>query len=89
MEKIICKQQTAPHKIHTMSNQILVLKTSLVFSSDVEKAGTLLDSHPQIVNWNIDLEDCDKVLRAECCGLTETDIVEVLRRAGYEAEKLH
>ena len=72
-----------------MSNQILVLKTSLVLSSDIEKVGILLDSQPQIVKWSVDLEDCDKVLRIECSELTEADIAEVLHGAGYEAEKLH
>jgi hypothetical protein len=71
-----------------MSNQILVLKTSLAAQSDVEKAGILLDSHPQIVEWNTDLEDCDRVLRVECIGLTEADIVDMLQMLGYEAEKM-
>ena len=71
-----------------MSKQILVLKTSLVSRVDVEKAGIFLDSHPQIDEWNIDLEDYDKVLRIESNGLTETDIAVLLHVAGYEAEKL-
>ena len=65
------------------------MKTSLASSFDVEKTGVFLDSHPQIVAWNIDLEDCDKVLRVECCGLSEADIVVLLHLAGYEAEKLY
>jgi len=72
-----------------MLKQILVLKTSLAAKSEIKRIGILLDSHPQIVEWNVDLEDCDKVLRVACYGLTETDIAEVLRRAGYKAEKLY
>ena len=71
-----------------MSKQILLLKTSLVLQSDVEKAGVYLNSHPQIAEWSVDTEDCDKVLRIKCCELTETDIAILLRLAGYEAEKL-
>ncbi|MDR0794840.1 MAG: hypothetical protein LBE79_02120 [Tannerella sp.] len=69
--------------------QILVLKTSLAARSDVEKAAKLLDSHIQIIEWNVDLEDCDRVLRVECIGLTEADIVEILNWLGYEADKLY
>ena len=72
-----------------MLKQILVLKTSLTSLSDLEKIGVMLGSLPQIAKWNVDLEDCDKVLRIECYGLTEANIVEALRKAGYEAEKLY
>jgi len=72
-----------------MTKKILVLKTSLTARSEVEKIGILLNAHPQIVKWDIDLDDCDKVLRIESSnGLTEADIAEVLRKIGYEAEKL-
>jgi len=72
-----------------MKKQILVLKTSLVSRLDVEKAGKLFDRLSQIIEWNIDLEDCDRVLRIECIGLTEEHIAILLRRIGYKAEKLY
>ena len=72
-----------------MTKKILVLKTSLTARSEVEKIGILLNALPQIVKWDIDLDDCDKVLRIESSnGLTEADVAEVLRKKGYEAEKL-
>jgi len=52
--------------------QILVFKTSIASKKDVKKVDILLDSHPQIVGWNIDLENCDKILQVVCkprkCG---------------------
>ena len=72
-----------------MSEQILVLKTSIASKSDVRKMDVLLDCHPQAVGWSVDLEDCDRVLRVVCNGMTKADIVELLNLAGYEAEKLH
>ena len=71
-----------------MSNQILVLKTSIASKKDVKKIDILLDCHPQIVGWNIDLENCDKILQVVCNGITEADIVELLHLAGYEAETI-
>jgi hypothetical protein len=71
-----------------MPKQILVLKTSLTAQSEVEEIGILLDRYPQIIEWNVDLEDCDKVLRIVSNGLMEVDIVEMLHKAGCEAEEL-
>ena len=70
------------------SRNILVLKTSIVTSFDLLRAGMLLFPHPQIIDWHVDLEDCDKVLRIECDELNEVDIVGILREAGIEAERL-
>ena len=68
--------------------KILVFKTSIVTHLDMLQAGMLLSPHPQIINWHVDLEDCDKVLRIECYGLNEADIVEILKETGIEATKL-
>ena len=70
------------------NRKILVLKTSIVTRLDLIRAGKLLFSHPQITNWHVDLEDCDKVLRIECYGLNETDIERILKKAEFEAERL-
>ena len=72
-----------------MLHQILVLKTSLATKVDIRKIDLLFDSHPQIVGWNVDLEDCDRVLRVVCNEMTEADIVELLHLVGFEAVKLH
>ena len=69
--------------------KILVLKTSIVTRFDLLKVDMLLFSHPQIFNWHVDLDDCDKVLRIECYGLNESDIAGILKEAGFEAERLH
>jgi len=71
-----------------MPKQILLLKTSFSSKSEVQKLGKLLGKIAQIVEWSIDLEDCDKVLRIVCYGLTEELIAVILRRAGLKAEKL-
>ena len=70
------------------SRNILVLKTSIVTSFDLLRAGMLLFPHPQIIDWHVDLEDCDKVLRIECYGLNEADIAEILKEAEVDAERL-
>jgi len=68
--------------------KILILKTSIVTSLDLLQVGMLLNPHQQIINWHVDLEDCDKVLRIDCFGLNEADIVRILIEVGIEAERL-
>ena len=70
------------------NRNILVLKTSIVTHQEMLQAGMSLSAHPQIINWHIDLEDCDKVLRIECDDLNEADIVKILKEAGIEADRL-
>ncbi len=71
-----------------INKKVLILKTSLVSGSEVERISPLLNDDPLIDDWSVDLEDCDKVLRIECYGLSETDIVEMLQHAGVKAEEL-
>ena len=70
------------------NRNILVLKTSIVTHQEMLQAGMSLSAHPQIINWHIDLEDCDKVLRIECYGLNEADIAGILSETGIEADRL-
>ena len=70
------------------NRKILVLKTSIGTRLDLLRADKLLSHHPQIINWHVDLEDYDKVLRIECCGLSEADIAEILKKAELKAERL-
>ncbi len=70
------------------ANTVIVLKTSVATRLDLVRAGRLLFPNPCIFDWHFDLDDCDKVLRIECSGLHETDIIGILHQAGFEAEKL-
>ncbi len=70
------------------NKKILIFKTSLISNQEVEHISSLLNDDPLIDDWNVDLEDCDKVLRVECYGLNEEDIVGILHQAGIKAEEL-
>ena len=92
-EKGVSKDETLFFKVSFFSNkdmtkQILLLKTSFSSKSEVQILGKLLGKISQIVEWSIDLEDCDKVLRIVSYGLTEEIIAVILRKAGFKAEKL-
>ena len=71
----------------TLSN-ILVFKTNLREMNDVENVAFLLDEHDQIIQWNVDREDVDKVLRIETEQLEAIDVIRIIRALGYECEEL-
>ena len=71
----------------TLSN-ILVFKTNLREMNDVENVAFLLDEHDQIIQWNVDREDVDKVLRIETDQLEAIDVIRIIRALGYECEEL-
>ena len=68
--------------------EILVFKTNVTSKKKVSKLSPLLTSVPAIKRWNVDLEDCDKVLRIETTGIN-TDVVEsLLHTAGFYCREL-
>jgi hypothetical protein len=69
-------------------SEILIFKTNLERSADVEKAGALLDSNPLILRWNVDCQDVDHVLRIESDHLDAAHIIDIITNAGYACEEL-
>lgn len=68
--------------------QVLVFKTNLNNRTHINKIETSLNVHPQISTWNVDLQDCDKILRIEAAGLQGSEVEEILSGAGYYCEEL-
>ena len=72
----------------TQSNlRVLVFKTNI---SDPEEKNltTAIDGLSQILRWNVDLDDCDLVLRIETIGLKPEMVESMLCRAGYQCKEL-
>jgi hypothetical protein len=68
--------------------EILVFKTNLTDSRRVNDVEPLLDVHPNIVQWNVDLEDCDNVLRIVGRNMAAQEVEDMLLHAGYYCEEL-
>ncbi|MEO7801429.1 MAG: hypothetical protein ABIR81_05490, partial [Ginsengibacter sp.] len=47
------------------------------------------NDQPFITNWNVDLQDIDKVLRIETPGVPSPVIVKLVTNAGYYCEELY
>lgn len=61
-----------------MENVILIFSTSVSSRRDVKRVGSVLDGCRQVVRWNIDMEDWEKVLRIECDKKLEAAHISVL-----------
>lgn len=68
--------------------EILVFKTSVADARHVEDIASLLDVHPHIIQWNVDLKDCDNVLRIISKNVAATEVEDMLLNAGYYCEEL-
>ena len=68
--------------------EILVFKTNLTDTKRISDVEYLLDTHPHIVQWNVDLDDCDNVLRIVSRNIAAPEVENILLNAGYYCEEL-
>lgn len=68
--------------------QVLVFRTNLNGESDVIRVSSHLDALPEIRTWNVDLEDCDRVLRIESTLDTPEKVINLIAEHGYSCEEL-
>ncbi len=82
----------AKHKVLTENmdnqkmqlNQLLILRTDIKTRQKVKIIEPFLDNHPLIINWSVDTEDIDNVLRIEIFnGINENDIAFLLKKCGF------
>lgn len=69
--------------------KILVFKTNLETEDGIRTVGTILDDHPEILRWNVDHWDIDKVLRIETYKPSmPSSIIEIVRNVGFDCDEL-
>lgn len=68
--------------------EILVFKTNLSDSQRIGDVGPYLDIHPDIHTWNVDLNDCDKILRVVTKEIKPAEVESIVFKAGYFCEEL-
>jgi hypothetical protein len=67
---------------------VLVFKTNINNPRQVKSIAATLDNCPDILKWNVDLADIDKVLRIEATHAHCGPVIELVSRAGYACEEL-
>jgi hypothetical protein len=68
--------------------EVLVFKTDIVGKADSETLAQILTKEHRILNWNIDQDDIDNVLRIESIEMSPTDVIELVMKHGYNCEEL-
>ncbi|MFT3825825.1 MAG: hypothetical protein QM731_18040 [Chitinophagaceae bacterium] len=67
---------------------ILVFKTNLRYKKHILSIVPYLAQMKEIIRWNVDLHDRDKILRIESNSLSPRRIEETLTTAGYYCKEL-
>ena len=68
--------------------EILVFKTSLSNVHRIQDMEPSLDVHPDIYQWNVDLNDEDNILRIMANNMAGEEVENMLLSAGYYCEEL-
>jgi hypothetical protein len=69
--------------------KILVFKTNLSSTNHISKVESLLDLHPYIKEWNVDLHDHENILRVVSENIPATEVQQIILNAGYICEELN
>lgn len=67
---------------------ILVFKTNLDKPGDIEQITKVLNGIPELLKWNVDLDDCDRVLRIEAESDIRNLVMATLSDTGFYCEEL-
>lgn len=73
---------------HSSTSTVLVFRTNLNDAKDVAKIKPQLNTCTTIIEWSVDLEDIDKILRIESTQQNPDEICGMVRKAGYQCEEL-
>ena len=68
--------------------EILVFKTNLTDTKRISDVESSLDIHPHIIQWNVDLNDSDNILRIVSNKIEGREVEQLLLSAGYYCEEL-
>jgi copper chaperone len=63
------------------------LKTSVKCNGCVATVTPLLDNLEGLEKWSVDLNDPMRILTADISGISAEDVIAVLHKAGFKAEK--
>lgn len=71
-----------------MENKELKFKTNLNCGNCVSKVQPAFDSAEGIAEWNVDTDNEDKILTVSSKGISENEILEIVKSKGFKIETL-
>lgn len=68
--------------------EVLVFKTNIRYKKEIKNVRKHLDDESQIIKWNIDLHDIDKILRIVVVNINPGTVESLIHKAGHVCEEL-
>lgn len=67
----------------------LLFKTNIKCNGCIATVTPFLNNEKQIEEWKVDLENPDRILSVKTESLSAEAITELIKKAGYNAEKIN
>lgn len=67
---------------------VLIFKTNIETDNAHNQVGSILSTQSSVIDWHIDKEDIDKVLRIESTINNSHEIISTIKQAGFICEEL-
>lgn len=71
-----------------MENQKFQFKTNINCGGCVASVKPHLDNADGVCDWNVNTADKDKILTVKAEGITEEQILDIIKKTGFKAEPL-
>lgn len=71
-----------------MENKKLQFKTNINCGGCVSRVKPGLDSTEGIREWNVDIDNQDKILTVQSEGITADEVIAIVQSKGFKAEAL-
>lgn len=68
--------------------EILIFKTNLTDRKRISDVEQTLDVHPNVFQWNVDMNDHDNILRVVANNISGEEVENILQQEGYYCEEL-
>ncbi|GGG87349.1 hypothetical protein GCM10007415_21360 [Parapedobacter pyrenivorans] len=71
-----------------MENKAFQFKTNINCSGCVAAVKPQLDNASGISEWNVDIANQDKILTVKSEGITEEQVLDIIKKTGFNAEPM-
>ncbi|MBP3943733.1 hypothetical protein J5U18_09180 [Sphingobacteriaceae bacterium WQ 2009] len=71
-----------------MENKELIFKTNLNCAACVAKVKADFDAAHGVVSWKVDTDKADKILTVASNGISEDDVITIVKSKGFKIEPL-
>lgn len=72
-----------------MEKQKFQFKTNINCGGCVASVKPYLDNAEGVSEWNVDTQNKDKILTVKAEGITQEQVIETVKKAGFKAEMLN